>query len=34
MPDRTQLDATAARIIASLRDPMKQARRVPQLTAL
>jgi len=34
MPERTQLDATAARIIANLRDPMKQGRRVPELTAL
>ena len=25
MPDRTQLDATAARVIAALRDPMKKA---------
>ena len=27
MPDRTQLDAMAARIISSLRDPMKRAKR-------
>lgn len=29
MPDRTVLDAVAARIIASLRDPMRRARRTP-----
>jgi len=34
MPDRTQLDAMAARIISSLRDPMKKGHRVPQLSAL
>ena len=28
MPDRTVLDATAARIIAALRDPMSALRRV------
>ncbi|CAA9322208.1 MAG: hypothetical protein AVDCRST_MAG40-1519 [uncultured Gemmatimonadaceae bacterium] len=27
MPDRTVLDATAARIIAALRDPLRDERR-------
>lgn len=32
MPDRTQLDATAARVIAALRDPMKKAGAGPSGT--